>query len=167
MLVLFQIYMLHVNKTLEDFVEMIDVDKITYGRLSRSLGEIIYIPFKNYIAGTNLALEKEFIILIANYFIKFKSYGWDYDPERTDEYFVCGDNPEISGLTVFQPDYRGGQKIRISREVVSGLNGISVGWANQLVGDEMLLPQFKDWFLSKFKEAKIEKEKIKGARTTQ
>ena len=138
--------MLYFDK--KDLSQYIDPDGVRYYEGRGEVGLCLHLPLKNYIAGGSPGEDYLLMMTVANDLIEFLLYkrlgrgpeAWDYDPEKAAEvYTVCGDNPSIAGIVIFDRDYSGGAKLQVFLDKTFGSNEIAIRWKNQMVGDERLM----------------------------
>ena len=140
--------------TKRDLSKYIDAERVHYGEGRGEFGTCLHLPFKGHVAGSAPAEDYAIMLAVANNLIEFLMYKrvikgpeqWDYDAEKTAEtYTVCGDNPNSSGVLVTDRNYAGGFKLQVFLDKTFGANEVSIRWKNQMIGDEVLLPDYRDY----------------------
>lgn len=157
--------MLYFDK--KDLSRYIDADRVRYGEGRGEFGVCLHLPLKNYVAGADQGEDYTLMIAVVNNMIEFLLYKrltkgsetWDYDPEAAAEtYAVCGDNPSTAGLILFDRNYSGGLKLQVFLDKTFGANEVSIRWKNQLVGDEHLLDDYRDYLREALKSGEFAAE---------
>jgi hypothetical protein len=148
--------MIYRGKKLEEILDIIDKDRIFYGEGRTETGICLHVPLKQekYIVGSAIGEDYEAVIGMTNSlieFLKYKRYAkgpedWDYDNDKaTEVYEVCGDNPNQSGIIIFDKNYKGSPKIQIFLDKTFGSNEFAIKWKNDLVGDETALDDIMNY----------------------
>ena len=136
----------------KDIGNFIDGTRVFYGEGRGEFGVCLHMPLKNHMAGSAPMEDYMAMLGIANNLVEFLLYkrvvkgpeAWDYDPEKANEHFeVCGDNPNSSGVILYDKNYNSGPKIQVYLDKTFGSNEISIRWKNQMVGDDKLLGDFE------------------------
>ncbi len=138
----------------KDLTKLFDTERVFYGQGRGEFGICLHLPLKNYLAGSAPAEDHMLMISVANHMIDYLRYkreirgpeAWDYNAERASEqYEVCGDNPNGSGVILADVNYSAGPKIQIFLDKTFGANEVSIRWKNHMVGDERLLDDYMDY----------------------
>lgn len=134
--------------------DYIDHTRIFYGEGRGEAGICLHLPAKNYIVGLTPSEDYMLMLSIANTLIEYLLYKrlrkgpelWDYDSDVAGELFtVCGDNPNTSGILIFDKHYAGGPKLHLFLDKTFGANEIALRWKNSRAGDEFLIADFEEW----------------------
>lgn len=142
--------MLYFDK--KDLTRYFNHQGIYFGEGRGEVGICLHLPLKGYIAGGAPQEDFSLMLAVANDFIEYLLYKrarkgpelWDYDAEKASElYTVCGDNPSIAGIIIFDRNYNAGPKLQIFLDKTFGSNEVAIRWKNQLVGDETLLGDYE------------------------
>jgi len=164
----------------KDLCDLIDAEKIYYGRGRSETGECLHLPLKRgeantQMAGAALGEDCALMLTVANNLVEYLMQKreiktpetWDYDPEKCEIYVVCGDNPTTSGIVIKDKFSDLGSKIQIMLDKTFGSNEIAIKWRNDLVGDEALLGDYQKYLENALKsgELAIPKEKDDGQST--
>lgn len=136
-----------------DLSQIIDATRVFYGEGRGEFGTCLHMPLKGYMAGAAPSEDHMVMISVANHLLNFLKYQrivkgaeeWDYEAEKAaEQYTVCGDNPNSSGVIVMDKNYNAGPKVQIFLDKTFGSNEVSIRWKNHLVGDERLLADYED-----------------------
>lgn len=141
----------------KDIGTVIDGSKIFYGEGRGEFGVCLHLPLKGHMAGSAPAEDHMLMLGVANNMIEFLLYKreikgpelWDYDAEKGAElYHATGDNPNSSGVILFDKHYNSGPKIQIFLDKTFGSNEVSIRWKNQMVADERLIGDYETYLKS-------------------
>ncbi|MFO7676642.1 MAG: hypothetical protein R6X12_10050 [bacterium] len=136
----------------KDLANFLYPDRIFFGEGRGEFGICLHLPLKNHMAGS-APMEDYLVMLgVANNLVEFVTQLrqvkgpelWDYDVEKASEHFeVCGDNPNSSGIILYDKNYSAGPKIQIFLDKTFGSNEVSIRWKNQMIGDDKLLGDYE------------------------
>jgi hypothetical protein len=147
--------MLYFDK--KDLSQYFDPDGVRYYEGRGEIGLCLHLPLKGYVAGASPGEDYMLMMAVANDLIEFLRYkraakgpeAWDYDAEKAAEvYTVCGDNPSIAGIIIFDRDYAGGAKLQVFLDKTFGSNEVAIRWKNQMVGDERLMEEYAAYMVN-------------------
>jgi hypothetical protein len=139
-----------------DLSKVINSKGVYFGEGRGEVGICLHLPLEGHVAGG--APQEDFMLMlsVANDLIEFLLYkrlrkgpeAWDYDAEKASEvYTVCGDNPSIGGIVIFDRNYNAGPKLQVFLDKTFGSNEVAVRWKNQLVGDETLIGDYQQYMI--------------------
>jgi len=135
----------------KDLSQYFDPNGIRYYEGRGEVGLCLHLPLVNYVAGASPGEDYMLMIAVANDLIEYLLYkratkgpeAWDYDAEKAAEvYTVCGDNPSIAGIIVYDRNFPGGAKLQVFLDKTFGSNEIAIRWKNQMVGDEHMMDDY-------------------------
>lgn len=145
----------------KDLASFIHGERVFYGEGRGECGVCLHLPLKNHLAGSAPMEDYMVMLGVANCLLDFLLYKrvvkgpelWDYDPEKANEHFeVCGDNPNSSGITIYDKHYNAGPKLQVFLDKTFGSNEVSIRWKNQMVGDDKLLDEFEEYLKTELAE---------------
>jgi hypothetical protein len=148
----------------KDIGKVINGERIGYGEGRGEFGVCLHIPLRGHMAGAAPAEDWVLMLGMANNLIEWLMYHravkgpevWDYDPEKAaEQYSVCGDNPNSSGVILQDVNYKGGPKLQIFLDKTFGSNEVSIRWKNNMVGDDRLLGEYEDYLRQALREGKF------------
>ena len=149
----------------KDLGNILNPDGIYYGEGRGEVGICLHLPFQShYHAGSASGEDYLAMLGIANNMIEYLLYKrvpkgpeqWDYDADKTSElYEVCGDNPNTSGIILFDSNYSMGPKIQIFLDKTFGANEAAIRWKNQMVADEKLLGQYEEYMKQALRDGSL------------
>lgn len=151
----------------KDIGKVIDPDRIFYGEGRGEFGVCLHIPLKGHMAGSAPSEDYLLMLGVANNLVEYLMYYrpakgpevWDYDVEKAaEQYSVCGDNPNSSGVILEDINYKAGPKVQVFLDKTFGSNEVSIRWKNNMVGDERLLGDYEDYLKQAVREGRLNGE---------
>jgi len=148
----------------KDLANVVDPDRIFYGEGRGEFGVCLHLPLKGHQAGSAAGEDWMLMLGVANNLIEFLMYKravkgpelWDYDSEKAGEQFeVCGDNPNSSGVIVEDQNYGGGPKLQVFLDKTFGANEVSIRWKNNMVGDDRLLGDYENYIKEALRDGSL------------